>query len=85
MKCLKCKQYEETGMTTGGAWNHCKITDAEYFMIGFECDLVDENGEDNGNYEKEMQMYQESQEMFDMNGDPIRDFEGNPWYGNSRE
>lgn len=38
-----------------------------------------ENGEDNGEYEREMQAYQESQEMFDMNGDPIRDFEGNPW------
>ena len=79
MKCLKCKQYEEAGMTTGDAWNHCKITDAECFFTGFECNLVDENGEDNGEYEREMQAYQENQEMFDMNGDPIRDFEGNPW------
>lgn len=59
MKCERCKQYEETGMTTSDAWNHCKITGAEYFMIGFECDLVDENGEDNGNYEIEMQLYQD--------------------------
>lgn len=79
MKCERCKQYEETGMTTGGAWNHCKITGAEYFMTGFECDYVDENGEYNGNYEREMQLYQEMCEKYDMNGDPIKDFEGNPW------
>ena len=43
------------------------------------CDLVDENGEDNGNYDREMQAYEEQQEMYDINGDPYRDFEGNPW------
>ena len=79
MKCDNCKQYESRGMTTGGAWNHCKITGAEYYLTGFECDLVDENGEDNGNYEREMQAYEEQQSQYDINGDPYMDFEGNPW------
>ena len=79
MKCNQCKQYEESGMTSGDAWNHCKITDSENFITDFDCDLVDENGEDNGNYDREMQAYAEQQEMYDMNGDPYRDFEGNPW------
>lgn len=79
MKCNRCKQYEEKDMTNASAWNHCKITDSEYFIIGFDCELIDENGEDNGNYDREMQAYAEHQEMYDMNGDPYRDFEGNPW------
>lgn len=79
MKCNQCKQYEEKDMTSASAWNHCKITDSEYFLTGFDCDLVDENGEDNGNYDREMQAYAEQQEMYDMNGDPYMDFEGNPW------
>ena len=84
MRCENCKQYESYGMTTGDAWNHCKISGAEYYSTDFNCDLVDENGEDNGNYERYMQEYeemtrQELQRMFDMNGDPYRDFLGNPW------
>ena len=79
MRCIDCKQYEEGGMGTGEPWNHCKIVDGWYFCTRDDCDLVDENGEDNGNYEREMQAYVEIQEHFDMNGDPYRGFDGNPW------
>lgn len=80
MICFLCPHYESSGMSTGEAWNRCGITEAEYFRTDDKkCPYVDDNGEDNGNFEREMQAYLESQEMYDMNGDPVRDFEGNPW------
>lgn len=47
MKCFNCKQYKSDSL-----WNHCNITGAECFPMVEDCDLVDENGNDNGRFDQ---------------------------------
>ena len=47
MDCAHCKQYESSYM-----FNRCNITGDECFFKVDNCDLVDENGEDNGRWLK---------------------------------
>jgi len=80
MKCLECPNFSSAPL-----WNKCGITGTEYFMpVDEDCPYVDENGKDNGRFKEEMDEYErimqeEMQKNFDENGDPLRDFLGNPW------
>lgn len=47
MRCEKCPQYRIEPL-----WNRCEITDAECFYTLDDCDLVDDDGNDNGKFDE---------------------------------
>ena len=67
MKCTRCKQY-----TSGLAGNRCAITGDEYFAIQFNCDLVDESGNDNGKFDELMREYEEKTNLLTADMDKYR-------------
>ena len=47
MRCENCPQYSSEPL-----WNRCEITGAECFNTINNCDLVNEDGSDNGKFDE---------------------------------
>lgn len=57
MKCEKCKQY-----ATSLLWNKCYLTGAECFCTIDNCTLVDDEGNDTGEFDRLLSDHQREME-----------------------